>query len=46
MANGSEGYFSMKEAYHESGNESRSSNFCVGVDELIIEEGKKLMNDL
>lgn len=46
LTNGSEGYFPMKEAYGEGGYETRSSNFQAGVVELIIEEGKKLMNDL
>lgn len=46
LTNGSEGYFPMREAYDEGGYEARSSNFQAGVAELIIEEGKKLMNDL
>ena len=46
LTNGSEGYFPMKEAYDEGGYEARSSSFKAGVAELIIEEGKKLMNDL
>lgn len=46
LTNGSEGYFPMKEAYDEGGYEARSSNFRVGVAELIVEEGKKLMKAL
>lgn len=44
--NGSQGYFPMKEAYDEGGYEAGSSIFRAGVAELIIEEGKKLMQDL
>ena len=33
-------------AYDEGGYEARSSSFRAGVAELIIEEGKKLLNDL
>ena len=36
----------MKEAYDEGGYEAGSSNFRAGVAELLIEEGKKLMQDL
>ena len=46
LTNGSEGYFPMREAYDEGGYEARSSDFKAGVAELIIEEGRKLMNEL
>ena len=44
--NGYEGYFPMKEAYDEGGYEARSSNFRAGVAELMVDEGKKLMQEL
>ena len=46
LTNGKEGYFPMMEAFQEGGYEARSSNFKAGIAELIIEEGKKLLNDL
>ena len=46
LTNGSEGYFPMRDAYDEGGYEARSSDFKAGVAELIIEEGRKLMNEL
>ncbi len=44
--NGYEGYFPMQDAYDEGGYEARSSRFKAGVAELIISEGKKLLNEL
>ena len=44
--NGKQGYFPMKDAYDEGGYEAGTSNFRAGVAELIIEEGKKLVEDL
>lgn len=44
--NGYEGYFPMMDAYDEGGYEARSSNFKAGVAELLIEEGKKLLQSL
>lgn len=46
LTNGSEGYFPMKDAYDEGGYEARSSHFRSGVAELIIENGKELLQDL
>ena len=46
ITNGYMGYFPMKDAYDEGGYESRSSIFKTGVAELLIEEGKKLLEDL
>jgi len=40
------GYFPMQEAYDEGGYEARSSNFKAGIAELIIDEGKKLLDTL
>ena len=45
-ANGYEGYFPMRDSYDEGGYEARSSNFRAGVAEFIIEEGKKMLNEL
>ena len=44
--NGYEGYFPMEDSYTEGGYEARSSNFRAGVGELLIAEGKKLLNRL
>ena len=46
LTNASEGYFPMQEAYDEGGYESRSSNFKAGVAELLIAEGRKLLDQL
>ncbi len=46
ITNGYEGYFPMMDAYEEGGYESRSSRFKAGVAELIIEEGKKLLEEI
>lgn len=45
-ANGSEGYFPMREAYDEGGYEAKNSCFKAGVAELLIEEGNSLLKDL
>lgn len=44
--NGKQGYFPMKDSYEEGGYEAGSSNFRVGVAELIIEEGRTLVGEL
>lgn len=46
LTNGAEGYFPMREAYEQGGYEARSSIFKVGVAEIIIDEGKKLLQNL
>jgi len=46
LTNGCEGYFPMQDAYDEGGYEARSSYFKAGVAELIIDEGKKLLESL
>lgn len=46
LTNDGIGYFPMQEAYDEGGYEARSSNFKAGIAELIIDEGKKLLNSL
>ena len=46
LANGSEGYFPMQEAYDEGGYESRSSRFKAGVAEYIISESQKMLTEL
>ena len=46
LTNGSEGYYPMKDAYEEGGYEARSSRFKEGVAELLIEEGKAILNSL
>ncbi len=46
LTNGSEGYFPMQDAYDEGGYEARSSRYKAGTAELIIEEGKALLDTL
>ena len=46
ITNGKQGYFPTKEAYDIGGYESRSSFFKAGVAEYIVEEGKKLLQEL
>ena len=46
LTNGKHGYFPTKEAYDIGGYESRSSFFKAGVAEYIVEEGKKLLQEL
>ena len=46
ITNGYEGYFPMKEAYDEGGYEARSSIYRAGVAERLIEEGKKLLDEM
>ena len=46
LTNGYGGYFPMKSAFEEGGNEARSSSYCSGVGEAIIEGGKELLNKL
>ena len=44
--NGKEGYFPMQDAYDEGGYEARSSNYKAGTAELLIQEGKALLDTL
>ena len=44
--NGKEGYFPMMDAFEEGGYEALSSNFQAGIAELIIAEGKALLQEL
>ena len=44
--NAKDGYFPMKDSYDEGGYEAKSSSFKGGVAELIIKEGKALLDDL
>ena len=44
--NGKEGYFPMQDAYDEGGYEARSSNYKAGTAELLIKEGKALLDSL
>ena len=46
LTNGSLGYFPMKSAYDEGGYEARTSSFKAGVAEIIIENSKKLLDDM
>ncbi len=45
-ANGREGYFPMQDSYDEGGYEAKSSNYKAGTAELIIKEGKALLDSL
>ena len=46
LTNGGMGYFPMMSAYDEGGYEARSSRFKAGVAEIIIENSKKLLDDM
>ena len=46
LTNASQGYFPMRDSYDEGGYEARSSIFKAGVAEVIIEEGKKILENL
>ncbi len=46
LINGSEGYFPMMDAYEQGGYEARSSPFKAGAAELIVKEGKALLDTL
>ena len=46
ISGGYEGYFPMQSAFDEGGYEARSSRYKGGVAEIIIKEGKKLLNEL
>ena len=40
------GYFPVMEAYLEGGYEARASRFKAGVAEIMIDEGKKLLEEI
>jgi len=46
LTNGNEGYFPMQDSYDEGGYEARSSRYKAGTAELIISEGKALLDSL
>ena len=46
LTNGNHGYFPMQEAYDEGGYEAERSRFKPGVAEIIIAEGKKLLQEI
>ena len=46
LTNGNEGYFPMQDSYDEGGYEARSSRYKAGTAELIIKEGKALLDTL
>ncbi len=46
LVNGKEGYFPMQSSYDEGGYEAKCSLFKAGVAELLIKEGKKLLDEL
>lgn len=46
ITNGAEGYFPMQDAYDEGGYEARSSRYKAGTAELIVKEGKALLDTL
>ena len=46
LTNGGMGYFPMMSAYDEGGYEARASRFKAGVAEVIIENGKKLLDEI
>ncbi|MEE1042428.1 MAG: hypothetical protein UH854_00530, partial [Clostridia bacterium] len=46
LTNGGMGYFPMMSAYDEGGYEARSSRFKAGVAETIIDNSKKLLDEM
>ncbi len=46
LTNGSEGYFPMQDAYDEGGYEARASRYKAGTAEILIKEGKALLDSL
>ncbi|MBQ8416694.1 MAG: hypothetical protein IJX13_07365 [Clostridia bacterium] len=46
LTNGDEGYFPMQSAYDEGGYEARTSPYKAGVDAVIIQGGKALLDDM
>ena len=44
--NAKEGYFPMMECYEEGGYEAGGSNYKAGVAELLIDEGRSMLNSL
>jgi len=46
ITNGGHGYYPMKDSYDEGGYEAGTSNYKAGVAELLIEEGKKMLDQL
>ena len=46
LTNGGMGYFPMMSAYDEGGYEARASRFKAGVAEVIIENSKKLLDEM
>ena len=45
-ANGYQAYFPMKSAFDEGGYEARSSSFCAGIAETLIDESVKMLKEL
>ena len=45
-ANGSEAYFPMQSAFDEGGYEARSSKFCAGIAETLIDESVKMLESI
>ena len=46
LVNGSVGYFPMKDSYEEGGYEANTSQFKGGSAEIIVEESKKILENL
>lgn len=46
LTNGAMGYFPMMSAYDEGGYEAKTSRFKAGVAEIIIDEAKKLLDEM
>lgn len=45
-ANGYEAYYPMQSAFDEGGYEARSSSFCAGIGETLIDESVKALNSI
>ena len=46
LTNGAMGYFPMMSAYDEGGYEAKTSRFKAGVAEIIIDEAKKMLDEM
>lgn len=46
LTNGCMGYFPLKDSYEEGGYEANTSQFKAGTAEIIMEEGKKILENL
>ena len=46
LVNGSKGYFPVRSAYEEGGYEARSTSYKVGIDDVIVDGAKTVLDNL